>query len=288
MPSLDLETLIEICKDFFEQRGFKVYRNHSLHSQIMWSFHIYAVKNKEKIALDIRTTSSMPPLWPSTLLEIRRRTPTVKVFFAIPREKITPKFKRDLDKLGIGLFCIDKNRLQVVINQKIKIVRGREKTVAKTPYGRDVSAVVLHPGSPYLSWLKIGEILKPSKIYVKIIDPYATEETLQHLLHTNEKVNLRFITAFSFKRQSYKPIFYAACKQFKKERQKFSAVECSSTDIHDRYFINEKEVWMMGPSIKNAGTKFGTIARIDDSQGKREIMQFFDDLWSKKFIRKIC
>lgn len=288
----DIETLVDICADYFEQRGFKVRSNCVLHDQIRWRPHVYAIKGKEKIVLDVRTTSSMPPLWLDTFKKIRETLSEVKVFFAVPVEmKAKAGFRERINKFGVGLFYIDKNVLRKIIDPK-ELINLEKKVKTKTvriPSGDDVQAVVLGPGSRYAAWLEIGgKILAKARKYVKIIDPWATEETLRHFLHVSENVNLQLITAFSRERITCKPIFDAACKQFKKDRPRFNAAECNCYDVHDRYFITEKGVWMSGPSIKDAGKKFGTIAKIIDARAAREIKRFFSTLWSKKFVRKIC
>ena len=76
-------------------------------------------------------------------------------------------------------------------------------------------------------------------------------------------------------------------KRLNEEREnKIQIRVCDKKEFHDRYIITDKELWMVGPSLKDAGYKtWGTITRAEDSEKKEKINQKFDGIWenSKKF-----
>ena len=273
----DIDLLIEICEDHFRQRNYTVTRSPPLHLHVRWRPHIYAKKNDEQIALDVRLTDSIPKFFRGILKSAKSLMPELKIYMAIPSEaKSKDTYINQTRKLKIGLFSIDGNRLVELVKPK----KARRRNFVSTPSGKRAQAIILRPGSRYSTWLEIGQVLSRAQKCLKVIDPYCEETTLKYFLHMNRNVRIQLITSFHGARATKEPLFRAACQQFKLDYPLFEVVICPSNMIHDRYFITESETWMLGPSAKDAGLKFGCLARIMDPQARTEIEKYFDGIWS--------
>jgi len=272
----EIDLLIAICEDYFKQRSFDVQRGYPLHQHVRWRPQIYAVKDQDSIALDVRVTESIPKFFRDILKSAVRLLGNVKVYMAIHAEaKFLDTYVKQTKSLGIGLYLIDGNVLQ----RKVKPKEPRRNFVS-TPSGKRAQAIILRHGSRFSAWRELGQVFADANQFVKLIDPYCEEATLQHLLHVKKSVAIRLITSFSGYRLSQEPVFQAACRQFKSDCPRFKACKCNPRAIHDRYYITENETWMLGPSVKDVGLRFGCVARIEDNQARIEIEQFFDSIWS--------
>jgi hypothetical protein len=282
--STDIDLLVAICEDHFRQRGYSIRKGHPLHQHIRWRPNIFATKGQDNIALDVRLTESMPLFFREILKSARRLLPEIRIYMAVPNEQcFVDTYVRQTKSLGIGLFTIDGNILQ----EKVKPQKPRKMNFVSTPSGKKAQAIILRPGSRYGAWVELGQVLANAVRYVKLIDAYCDEKTLEHLLHVKTGVEIKVITTFSGPRRSQEPIFKAACRQFKSDHPRFEARKSDPKAVHDRYFVTESETWILGPSVKDAGLKFGCLAKIEDPQAKTEIEQFFEDTWNNPSSAKI-
>lgn len=275
--ALEIDLLVAICEDYFKQRNYAVKKSCPLHQHIRWRPHIFAEKSGDKIALDVRLTDSIPKFFRDILKDARRLLPNLKIYMAIPAEaKSIDIYVKQTKSTGIGLFIIDGTILQ----QKVKPKKSRGKNYVSTPSGKRTQTIILRSGSRYAAWIELGQVLASANQYAKLIDPYCDEKTLGHLLHVKQNVEIKLITAFSGSRQPQERVFKVACQQFKMDHPKFLARKCDPRTIHDRYYITEKQTWMLGSSVKDVGLKFGCLARIEDVQAVTEIEQFFEGIWN--------
>ena len=82
------------------------------------------------------------------------------------------------------------------IRRTITALRG----IANKPliYNKDIQAlqtvkeVIIPPGEPFTSSLKLKEILRSVQGYAKIIDPYVDETTLEFLIHVPKSLPIKF------------------------------------------------------------------------------------------------
>lgn len=282
--SSEIDLLTAICQDYFEQRGYKVKKEPSLHPHVRWRPQILAIKGREALVFDVRLTPSMPKFFREIIRSARRLLPDFKVYMAIPADAaFRNTYVKQTKSLGAGLFLID----GTVLREKVKPEKPKGLNFVSTPSGKRAQAIILRPESRFAAWVEISQVLTSASRYVKLIDPYSDEGTLKNLLHANRNVDIRLITAFSGSRRSQESVFKAACQVFKKDYPCFEALKCSPTLIHDRYCITEKETWMLGPSVKDAGSKFGCLARIDDAKARTDIEEFFDHIWNLRTSTKI-
>lgn len=282
MSTENLDLLIDICEDHFKQRSYSVDRSKAMHPHLRWRPHIYARKNSQEIALDVRLTDSIPKFFREILKSARSLIPGLNIYVAIPQETDAREtYINQTRSLKVGLFAINGNNL-VELAKPRKI---RRRKYVRTPSGKRAQAVILRPGSRYAAWLEISKVLSRAKQYLKVVDPYCEEDTLLYFLKVSSNVRVQLVTSFYGTRVAKEPIFKAACQRFKLDRPLFEAKKCQK--IHDRFFVTESETWMLGPSAKDAGLKFGCIARIDDIQARTEIKKYFDSIWTGSGSTKI-
>ena len=95
---------------------------------------------------------------------------------------------------------IDKAQDFVKVDTRIRRTIRTLRTIANKSliYNKDISVqgkeVVIPPGKPFTSTLKLKEILQSIQGYVKIIDPYIDETTLELLLYVPEGLPIKILT----------------------------------------------------------------------------------------------
>lgn len=67
--------------------------------------------------------------------------------------------------------------------------------------------------------------------------------------------------------------------RFSREYSKFSVRKYKW--LHDRFMIVDDTGYIVGPSLKDAASKYPALVTVLDSKAKRLLQTFFDDLWSK-------
>ena len=139
--------------------------------------------------------------------------------------------------------------------------------------------VIVPPGEPFTGSLKLKEILRGTRGYAKIIDPYVDETTLEFLLSIPKGIATKLLTAYAGGKEKERR-FKRACKRFKTERPQFEIRRCEPTLIHDRFLLTKTQGWIIGSSIKDVGKKLSMIKMIA-SQSKRETEKMFDRIWAK-------
>jgi len=161
------------------------------------------------------------------------------------------------------------------------------KSIMSKPliYNRDILSqqvakeVVVPPGKPFTGMLKLKEILKSVRGYVKIIDPYVDETALELLLSVPEGLSIKLLTAYTGGKGKERR-FKRACKRFKVERPLFEVRKCDPELIHDRFILTRTQGWSIGSSLKDFGKKLTMIKELSD-HAKREAENIFDQMWEK-------
>ena len=137
---------------------------------------------------------------------------------------------------------------------------------------------ILEQGKPYEVFKVIGKIFSQSEKYIKLMERWISIKTLDYFVSTRD-VSIMILTTEIENTVAFETIL----KRINEERDnKIDIRKCDRKDFHDRYIITDKELWSLGPSLKDAGYKtWGTITRADDEEKRDEINQKFDDLWKK-------
>lgn len=138
--------------------------------------------------------------------------------------------------------------------------------------------IVLLPKRPFTGLRELKNILKNAEGYVKIIDPYVGEETLDLLIDIPEKLSIRFLTSHTGGKDKERR-FRRLCQKFKIERPGFEIRKCDPKLIHDRFILARRKGWSVGTSLKDIGKKLSMIKEMS-SQVKAEMETIFEKIWS--------
>jgi hypothetical protein len=155
-------------------------------------------------------------------------------------------------------------------------VRNELPAEFKVPSGA-IDVITVEKAQPFAALKRVESIFQNASGYVKIMDRYVGEHTLDFVWKVPAQIHVSILTSNIQK----KPQFDAAYKRILKERQGRLEVRiCEPSEFHDRYIITQNELWQSGPSLKDLGiTKWGILAKIGNMTTKTEIEKKFDDLW---------
>ncbi len=127
----------------------------------------------------------------------------------------------------------------------------------------------------------IFNIMNRSKSSLMIIDSYIDQSLYTYIKSLNPNITFRILT----NEDHLKPIFLQITKELQKEGWNIRVR--SSSDYHDRYVIvDDKEIWSIGASIKDAGNKEHTIGKINDFEEMETINKGVKSNWNEAV--KIC
>lgn len=154
-----------------------------------------------------------------------------------------------------------------------QLIHNREISLEHTP-----QAIVFQPGKPFTASMKIKDILRQATGYIKIIDPYVSDATLEFLLDIPPNLSIKLLTAQTGGTNKERR-FQRACKLFQEERPKYEIRKCDRKLIHDRFILTHTNGWTIGSSLTSIGKKLSMIQEIS-SKMKREIEREFNKIWA--------
>ena len=180
---------------------------------------------------------------------------------------------------------IDRAQEYVRIDTKIRrtVIALESMGEKSLIYSKDIPALqisketLVSPGKPFTGSIKIKEILKSCRGYVKVIDPYINEATLELLINIPEGVPTRLLTAFTGgeEKEGKRKRTY---RKFKEERPEFEIKKCRSNLIHDRFILTKTHGWNVGSSLKDFGKKLSIITELS-TEAKGNVEKKFDGIW---------
>jgi hypothetical protein len=104
--------------------------------------------------------------------------------------------------------------------------------------------------------------------YVKIWDPYISEESIKLLSHVNKSIDILILTQKIFNLPQIK-------FEVSKLRNKVIIRRCGG--LRDRFVITNGEGWSIGNSLKDFGTKANLLSKLI---APMEVESAFDDTWN--------
>jgi len=180
---------------------------------------------------------------------------------------------------------LEKAQNYVNIETKIKhTIRVLEDlTLRCLVYNKDISRaplseVMVPPGKPLTGKVIIKKILGSVQGYVKIIDSYVSDATLELLLAVPENIPIKLLTE-NIGGKKGRRSFLRTCKQFKVERPSFEIRKCEKGKLHDRLILTFERGWIVGQSLKDFGKKHSTINELS-KKGKKENEEIFNQYWA--------
>jgi len=180
---------------------------------------------------------------------------------------------------------IDRAQEYVKVETRVRRTVMALESIAKKPliYNKDIPTqqiakeVIVPPGKPFTGSLKLKEILRKSQGYVKIIDPYVDDTTLDFLLSIPEGTPIRLLTAQTGGKEKGRRL-RRECNKFKSERPEFGIRKCEPGLIHDRFMLTQNQGWNIGTSIKDIGKKLSMITEVS-TETKNEVEKRFGEIW---------
>ncbi len=135
--------------------------------------------------------------------------------------------------------------------------------------------ILILDGEPSKADLAYQRIYRKAKRNCIIIDDYISLKTLQHLLHTNNTVQLTVISDNKARPKLTKAEY--ADFQTENPNRDISFI-ASSGKVHDRYIILDYgtraiKVFHCGASSKDAGKRITTITRVEDVLGYNDMVE---------------
>lgn len=150
----------------------------------------------------------------------------------------------------------------------------------KSKIREDIKLSYFEAGKQYTSKKLFKNILENLKGELRIVDPYASERTLDILFNIKNSV-VKFLTRVDNLTVSNRNRFLRNLQEFKPEKPKIEFRNYTGADVHDRYIISSESLIILGHSIKDLGSKESFAIKLDN----KLIKEIFEDL-SNKFNRR--
>jgi ribosomal protein L31E len=145
-----------------------------------------------------------------------------------------------------------------------------ELSLSPIDYGKEEK--VYPKGYAYYAYKDILDIIRRAKNEVIVADNYVDEELINlHLEKIPEKVRIRVLT------KEPKGNFMVVAKKFS-SRPNVDFEVRKSMEWHDRWFFIDNGCWVLGQSVKDAGTKPTYLIKLETYDLLRKA---FDEIWSK-------
>jgi hypothetical protein len=161
-----------------------------------------------------------------------------------------------------------------------------EKPESRIQQSEIPDVIILEKGKPAQALADIERIFHNAKSCVKIMDKWVSDKTLEFLFSSSQ-IPIRILTSVIEEKSAAR--FYTLYRRMREERgENIEVRKCSPQEFHDRYIITGDELWMLGPSLKDASYKnWGTITRIKDEARRKEIEDTFDAIWKRSLLLDI-
>ena len=135
--------------------------------------------------------------------------------------------------------------------------------------------VLIEPGKPFAAGIKVENIFAGMKGIIKISDPYLDVKTLDVIYRSaNVGLPIRILTV-QIKDEA---VFKREVQKLQHEGVDIEVRKISNGVLHDRYFIDDKNLWFSGNSLNNLGKKESFIVMLG-SDFRNTINQTFDSRW---------
>jgi len=171
------------------------------------------------------------------------------------------------------------------ITQKLtRIIKNKLEELEKKIITKESKKLELHlePATPFSSTQKVRKILSNTQGYVKVLDPWVDDYTLDVLLSVPKNIPIMLLTENTGGIKKAKS-FLRSCRSFKVERPQFEIRKCEKGLLHDRYIISRDKAYSIGSSLKNLGKRLSSIIEMET---KTNIEVQFEKIWktSNKLI----
>lgn len=157
-------------------------------------------------------------------------------------------------------------------NRMVTLIR---KSIAELEQETSINdEIILKPGDQYDVYKKINNIITKAQSEVFIVDPYVNTEFFD--LYVNKippKTKTKMLT-----QKPSQDLAIIIKKFYKKKNVTFEAKK--SNNFHDRaLFIDNKECWVIGQSIKDAAVKKPTY--LTKLTSFKDMQNLYNSIWNK-------
>lgn len=172
-----VDDYIPICEDYFQQRGYVVTKDYSLHDDIRWRYNLCLEHEGVKKLVDIRVTEKMPQIFISAVETTKRLFPDIEIYIAVPSDsRISPQFIVESRSLGLGIYTIDANLLTCVLQP-----RTAERTEIEQEKRFDPQFFSISPNTPFGNLLAFRRILRQVRTNLLWLDRHFNRKGLERL-----------------------------------------------------------------------------------------------------------
>ena len=212
---MDVEFQIEELKGLitgqFSEQGYEIEEDKILDEEIPWRPLLFARKDNEEIAIDIRLNDTITDFW----LQIYKKTyvtfPDIKIFIAIPEDFVVPyKLGKKLEENNIGIILISDEGINYLLKPRSAGERRATRAIRKQldarlekssyedlePYVTEITDAVniFEIGCPRESIGAIGRVLETA------IDDYLIEANQKHriALSQHRRKSMDFDTKINY------------------------------------------------------------------------------------------
>ncbi len=165
---------------------------------------------------------------------------------------------------------VNKNKEGYKIMQK-----GRERI---NPQEFGTTEIYISAGEPLTSKNILSKkILSQLKGEIRICDPHLGARTLDLLLAIDKKQKIRILT--SKISEELNGATSRALSDIKKEGYDVEIKIYEKSELHDRYLMDEKNMWIIGHSLKDIGKKECYVIKVSPDM-RETIIPVFDRRWN--------
>lgn len=147
--------------------------------------------------------------------------------------------------------------------------------------GKQTAVIIVDPEASYTALRQLDQLLGSVEGEVRLCDPYADDKTLLALASVPKASQIKLLTL----NVSDPAQFRRKLQAYKKEYGNLEIRTSPTPDLHDRYLIDQKRMWLFGQSLNGIGKKQTFI--VATGQDVRATMTpMFDRKWSTSHVWK--
>ena len=103
---------------------------------------------------------------------------------------------------------------------------------------------LLEPGRPFSAQKILRDILADANQYVRILDPWVSDQSLDPILHVKNGVKIQFLCSQTGGREKERRLVRSV-RNLKVEKPMFSLRKAKREEMHDRWIITDKGIWSL-------------------------------------------
>jgi len=197
----------------------------------------------------------------------------------------------DVDYLSVSISSIKRN-LWLLGEKGLLNMRGGFSTVGKPTHRlielyesrslQEIGAEKIFPkGTQWESYKEIAKIFGSARSSLQLVDNYMAVAVLDMLAVVPTSVRIAILT------QNTPVDFRVALARFNAQYPHQIEVRKHSGQIHDRFVvIDDRDVYSLGASVKDAGDKLWTLKKLDEGTVESEARKQIESVWQSAALVK--